>query len=146
MLFCHDISMRATLPIRHSMDSDIVSRCTNRLGKSLVVQWRGISTKWDCRLVYNFVNIFCCDTYLKRKHRRLRAYLVGVAGKTTPKTTKLQLLHVYITLETKKLAMPITKSVQLCEGTLFSLFIHKVSLWELNAHFLTVLHKMDWKW
>lgn len=37
--------MRATLPIGHSMDSNIVNGCTNRLGKSLVVQWRGISTK-----------------------------------------------------------------------------------------------------
>ena len=36
--------MRATLPIGHAMDSDIVNGCTNRLGKSLVVQRRGIST------------------------------------------------------------------------------------------------------
>lgn len=60
------------LPVWNAVTHHVVYRRTHRLGKSTVVQWRGISIVSDRLLVHDEVDFVCCHTNLRSKCDELK--------------------------------------------------------------------------
>lgn len=64
-VYVNDISILKWPTVWNAVTHHVVYRRTHRLGKSTVVQWRGISIVSDRLLVHDEVDFVCCHTNLE---------------------------------------------------------------------------------